>query len=213
MYFKIYGLFTKLLCSVSGRALPKPFCYEDIRTATYKATCSCLRFPGLLNSWWPTTCSVREQATWLGLRQMSYKIIFLFIDLKGSASPFVLSPVCSHLPSALTDCTGWEGHAKGTLARQTSPPRQAPTARRPGPAAWLTLLVTPDLGFLSAVESEISVPDFRPAPNWGYYSLPRSQSWLDSWLYVTSPCLCLLPVLLPWFVKTFSWPLDLTSFS
>lgn len=56
------ALFTKLLCSVSGRALPKPFCYEDIRRATYKATCLHLRFPGLLNSRWPNTCSVREQS-------------------------------------------------------------------------------------------------------------------------------------------------------
>lgn len=119
------ALFTKLLRSVSCRALPKPLCYEDVRRTTYKATSLYLRFPGLLNSQWLTVCSVREQSHLKCMRQMSYDIIFLLTDLKGSASPLILSPACSHLPSALTDCTGREGYTRGDSRKADLAPRQA----------------------------------------------------------------------------------------
>lgn len=210
------ALFTKLLRSVSGRALPKPFCYEDVHRTTYKATSLYLRFPGLLNSRWPTTCSVREQNHLTVCETDELRDHFPFHWPERFSQSFHPLP---HLlpPAQCARRLHWVGRAHRGDSRKADLASRAgshcPVARPGGltdPPRYSGPRVL-QAGLLQNLRSCCLTSGLLQ--NWGYYSLPRSQPQLDSWLHVASPCLSLLPVLLPGLVKTFSWPPDLTSFS
>lgn len=133
---------------------------------------------------------------------MSYDIIFLFIDLKGSAVLSSSPPPAPACPVCSRTALGGKGTPEGTLARQTPAPGQAHAAAARLAGCWpFSLVWTSGLCLLLNLKSRFLTSGLLQI--WWCYSLSRSAVMIRLWLYVISPCLSLLPILLPGFVETF----------
>ena len=207
------ALFTKLLCSVSCRALPKPFCYEDICRTTYKATSLYLRFPGLLNSRWLTMCSVREQSHLTVYETDELWHRFPFHWPKRFSKSF--HPLPHLLP--LAQCAHglqWAGRARPRGLLQGRPRLQGRlTPRQPGGrAAWpFSLVWTLGLCLLPNLRSRFLTSGLLQ--NWWYYWLSRSAVMIRLWTLCDLTLFISVTYSTTWIRGDFSWPVDLTLLS